>query len=428
MFVLDFAFKDDLSKPAYFFMKKLSFKVGATSECDLQIADLKTLGFDILITRGIGSQIKISTIGNNANNDLARLFKGTYENTAEIDIPTLSLKIKAIDIDCYPNSLENYTESSSKIFRKIVSKPKTDFPVLFIYDSTKSKKANECLNISLHSFSEIIIGRNHESTIQLNNDDISGTHAKIEFINNSYYLTDLNSTNGTYINSKPVNQKIEFKSKDLIVLGGSTVLKVVNNSEEMLEFRSSIINKKDLPKLRRYPVVLTNSELVQPRRIVLPQNKSIVVGRDPECDVWIGVPSVSREHCYLTFEGNQSITIKDASRNGTFTASMNLSDGSEHLINKVPEVIFFDNNIFLVICFDEKQEEIYKKSTDNIKLFLNHFGINSKEVGRLDSNRELELDYIERGNRAKNYILSFAAIGFVCVVIIIISLVWSLFL
>jgi pSer/pThr/pTyr-binding forkhead associated (FHA) protein len=66
------------------------------------------------------------------------------------------------------------------------------------------------------------IGRNKTATISIQNDPlVSRKHALIEHIKGRYFLSDLNSTNGTYINNRPVqkDEKVELASGDVIRVG-----------------------------------------------------------------------------------------------------------------------------------------------------------------------------------------------------------------
>jgi len=62
------------------------------------------------------------------------------------------------------------------------------------------------------------IGRTRHNTIQIEDDGISSSHCLIEKHRSSYYLKDLNSTNGTFLNQKPVGTK-KLASGDKITLG-----------------------------------------------------------------------------------------------------------------------------------------------------------------------------------------------------------------
>ena len=61
---------------------------------------------------------------------------------------------------------------------------------------------------------EFTIGRNHGNSLQLDDGDVSGEHAKLTLVKNSYLpeqlditVRDLGSTNGTYVNNVSVKEK-----------------------------------------------------------------------------------------------------------------------------------------------------------------------------------------------------------------------------
>ncbi len=67
------------------------------------------------------------------------------------------------------------------------------------------------------------LGRLDKNYIQIVDDTVSGTHALISIDLNSYcrnrkeyYLEDLNSTNGTFVNGKQVSGAIRLKDGDFI--------------------------------------------------------------------------------------------------------------------------------------------------------------------------------------------------------------------
>lgn len=52
-----------------------------------------------------------------------------------------------------------------------------------------------------------IIGKNHKVKIRIDKDTVSQFHARIEYYEDHYYIEDLNSTNGTYVNEQPLSYK-----------------------------------------------------------------------------------------------------------------------------------------------------------------------------------------------------------------------------
>lgn len=64
----------------------------------------------------------------------------------------------------------------------------------------------------------ITIGRDSKSDIQLDDASVSRRHASLTRINNQFFVEDLGSTNGTYLNKKKVTMHI-LKNGDKIVVG-----------------------------------------------------------------------------------------------------------------------------------------------------------------------------------------------------------------
>lgn len=63
-----------------------------------------------------------------------------------------------------------------------------------------------------------VIGKNHRARMRIERETISQFHAKIDYIDGTYYIEDMNSTNGTYVNEEVVNykEKKTLKSGDII--------------------------------------------------------------------------------------------------------------------------------------------------------------------------------------------------------------------
>jgi two-component system NtrC family sensor kinase len=68
------------------------------------------------------------------------------------------------------------------------------------------------------------IGRSPENDIVLSDPSVSRMHAQIIFRNNNYYIQDLNSTQGTYVNDVRNNYEMLLSEDDAIRLGATTLL------------------------------------------------------------------------------------------------------------------------------------------------------------------------------------------------------------
>jgi len=68
----------------------------------------------------------------------------------------------------------------------------------------------------------ITIGRNNNSDIQIDNLGVSKKHAAITRQNGSYFIEDLNSTNGTLLNNERIT-KAGLSGKDIVTVGKHTL-------------------------------------------------------------------------------------------------------------------------------------------------------------------------------------------------------------
>jgi pSer/pThr/pTyr-binding forkhead associated (FHA) protein len=65
------------------------------------------------------------------------------------------------------------------------------------------------------------IGRKSDNMVILNDSYVSNHHAKIYIKNMEYYLEDLKSTNGTFLNSARVTKNEQLAKGDIIKIGTS---------------------------------------------------------------------------------------------------------------------------------------------------------------------------------------------------------------
>ena len=77
----------------------------------------------------------------------------------------------------------------------------------------------------------ITIGRNEDNTIVINNLAVSGYHARIDKAGSDFILTDLQSTNGTFVNNKRVVSH-KLSHGDNIIVGKHIVLYVASGKEK----------------------------------------------------------------------------------------------------------------------------------------------------------------------------------------------------
>ena len=103
---------------------------------------------------------------------------------------------------------------------------------------------------------QVGIGRGVQNALQIHDTEVSRSHAHIKFVGDGYVLSDLNSSNGTYLNGKVIRQ-CPIHGGDQIQVGRSIMLfsqphaqvdgsdvadKVAFLAEQDPEDRSSIVH------------------------------------------------------------------------------------------------------------------------------------------------------------------------------------------
>lgn len=63
------------------------------------------------------------------------------------------------------------------------------------------------------------IGRRDDNTVMIDDGFVSGSHAEIVFDRGAWWLQDLGSTNGTFINNQPVRARARITNGDIIQFG-----------------------------------------------------------------------------------------------------------------------------------------------------------------------------------------------------------------
>lgn len=71
---------------------------------------------------------------------------------------------------------------------------------------------------------EWIIGRSSDCDIVYSAPKVSRRHCRIEFIDSHFYLSDLNSTNGTYLNGRLLERKERIFAGDIIGIGSEDIV------------------------------------------------------------------------------------------------------------------------------------------------------------------------------------------------------------
>ncbi len=118
---------------------------------------------------------------------------------------------------------------------------RADMPIIIL--SLKDKKI---LEYKLADGQSCTIGRKNFNDIVIANLAVSGAHAKIESVAKAFVLTDLDSTNGTFVNGTKITQH-NLRHKDVITIGKH---QLVFDRSDLLKKRPDDLDDYDDDKTR----------------------------------------------------------------------------------------------------------------------------------------------------------------------------------
>jgi len=86
------------------------------------------------------------------------------------------------------------------------------------------------------------VGRDRDNDIVLDSDSVSRRHAKLEHRDGQFYVVDLDSTNGTFVNDEPEPVSVcQLRRGDQIKIG-DTIFKYLSGSDVEAQYHETIFN------------------------------------------------------------------------------------------------------------------------------------------------------------------------------------------
>jgi pSer/pThr/pTyr-binding forkhead associated (FHA) protein len=352
MFALEISFKGDEPASETIFVRRPAALIGSRESSHVLIDDMAPLGYGILITRDIGRRFKLSPIAEGGKVYTPQFLDGVYEGEAVIDLGPVVLHLVALDIDLLARDSEPPDRAGVRVLRQACSGDGPRFPAILLLSQPSS-------TISFAPEHPLLLGRSRQCAVRLDSSSVSEKHARVGYESGEFWVEDLGSTNGTFVNQQQISGRMKVDPGVPISLGRDVTFVGVLSAEDATGALATPTpaGTKLTASEKRYPLLLSLSETARPAQVVLVSGSTIELGRDPSSDMWLGVPHVSRRHCAVECTPSGVVRITDQSTNGTrYEGKILKKDQSVETTGK-SMVLDFGGGVTVAICFSQKDEE-----------------------------------------------------------------------
>ena len=192
-------------------------------------------------------------------------------------------------------------------------------------------------SFSISEGETISIGRGKECDVSIDNTAISRRHVSLALNGGIYFVSDLGSTNGTFVNGKKIGVD-ELVSETDDILFGKFHLCQAAESDYASELSSSV--SADLMDMEDEKIFVTGKQKSAAKKQFAPKGKgphlkvlqgngspkdlslagknSVKIGKDPSCDMVITGWFVAKAQCYIIKREKDYCLVPQKSWAGTF--------------------------------------------------------------------------------------------------------------
>ncbi len=373
MFALEIQFHDGKGEGETIMVRRPQALIGGQEFAHVVIEDMRALGFQVRIARELSKKFKVTAVPEGEKSSLAESIEGIYDGEAELNLGTLSLHITSLDSDLLLRDGEAPDRAGVRAFRRASSYPSPFFPAVVIAGA-------QPIVFSFDPEIPLLVGRSSLCPLRLESADISSQHAKIGFENGKFWIEDLGSKNGTYINGQQVAGRVPMEPGTIVVLGREiSIVGVIDERQISEAFRGATeTGEFEKRSEAQYPVLLSLSEVARPARFALPVGEPIHIGRDPTSDIWLGAPHVSRLHLTITLQENGEFVVHDYSTNGTTYEGSTLEKAVDVVLPFGSHAFDFGGGVTLSICSDSMSEQKFIDASVSVSTFVEQNAANPR--------------------------------------------------
>jgi len=198
---------------------------------------------------------------------------------------------------------------------------------------------------SIREGQTITIGRGKECDISLDNTAISRQHISISMNSGIYFVSDMGSTNGSFVNGKRIDVDEPVSENDTITFGKFSLTPASRHGEATPKVANSVsVNTMDLDEATVFvgakkppqsapqgrvkaagPRLTVVRGGASPQTLALGGTNSIKLGKDPGCDMVIPGWLVAKTQAYIIRRETAFILIPQRSWAGTYINNTKIS-------------------------------------------------------------------------------------------------------
>jgi len=361
VFALELDFHDGISPPETILVRRVNAVVGSSDLAHVVIEGATSSLCELRLVRGLGREFGCYPVKRRGQDFSPPSFvEGAHQDSTNIQLGDVSVQVTALDGDLAVVPDEYFDSAAIRIFRRALTTSSPVFPAVAVLGAKP-------VFVSFHESSPLLVGRSRNCGLRLDASDVSSEHARIGLDDDSIWVEDLGSTNGTFVGGEAVSGRRYIQSGERITLGSEFSLVPVVNSDEVSSLTSEAVVTTDPTVVKSFPCIVTSSKAVRPSRFPLREGARVRVGRDPANDIWVSAAHVSRSHVEICWNGGETFEIMDSSSNGTFVAETRLVHGERKEFSNSFTEIDLCSDVILAVCFDEIEEgRFFSEEVDNI--------------------------------------------------------------
>ncbi len=204
-------------------------------------------------------------------------------------------------------------------------------------------------HFSINEGETVSMGRGKDCTITIDNTAISRQHVSLALNNGIYFVSDLGSTNGTFVNGKRISKDEPVSEDDNIEFGkfslaisqtgennqtaNSVAAETMDIDDETIfvshKQPQATAQKRFKPKANG-PQLKVLQGNVQPAEFSLEGKSSIKIGKDNSCDLVLHGWFIAQTQCYIIKRDKKYYLVPQKSWANTFINDIKIT--TEHIL------------------------------------------------------------------------------------------------